>query len=147
VILIPSRLVRKLGVALAWAAGVLGGIVGPARAEPDAGAMGVAMTCERVDAPGRVRCEVEAHAAPGETIAWGDVAIVKTPAMAAPLRGRIGPHEATARDPAGWRWAFALVARERGSGDVEGRVRLVVCRGQTCAPRELPVVGRVVVGP
>jgi len=29
---------------------------------------------------------------------------------------------------------------------VEGRVRLVVCKGDVCAPREVPVAGRVVVG-
>jgi hypothetical protein len=104
------------------------------------------MTCERVDAPGRVRCEVEARVAPGESIAWGDVEIVKTPVLAAALRGRIGPHDATAREPEVWRWALALVAREKGTGDVQARVRLVVCKGRTCGPREVGVVGRVVVG-
>jgi hypothetical protein len=104
------------------------------------------MTCEHVDAPGRVRCDVEARVAPGESITWGDVEIVKTPAMAAALRGRIGPHDATTREPEVWRWALALVAREKGTGDVEGRVRLVVCKAGVCAPREIGVVGRVAVG-
>jgi hypothetical protein len=103
------------------------------------------MTCERVEAPGRVRCVVEARVAPGESITWGDVEIVKTPPMAAALRGRIGPNDATAREPEVWRWALALVAREKGTGDVEARVRLVVCRAAACAPREVGVVGRVVV--
>jgi hypothetical protein len=111
-----------------------------------AGATHATMTCERVDGPGRVRCDVEARVAPGESIQWGDVVITRTPAFASALRGRIGPHDATARDAEVWRWALALVARERGSGEVEGRVRLVVCRGAACAPREVPMVGRVVVG-
>jgi hypothetical protein len=104
------------------------------------------MICERVDAPGRVRCDVEARVGTGESIQWGDVVIARTPAFVGALRGRIGPHDATAREAEVWRWALALVARDRGSGDVEGRVRLVVCKGGACAPREVPVVGRVVVG-
>ncbi len=105
------------------------------------------MTCEHVDAPGRVRCDVEARVGAGETIAWGDVVLVKTPDFASALRGRIGPHDATTREPDAWRWALALVARDRGSGEVQGRVRLVVCRDKRCTPREIGVAGRVVVGP
>jgi hypothetical protein len=138
--------VRKLGVGLAWSVGLLAAVAGPARAEPDAGASRATMTCERVDAPGRVRCDVEARVAPGETITWGDVEIVRTPPLAAALRGRIGPHDATAREAEVWRWALALVARDKGSGDVDARVRLVVCRAGTCAPRELSATGRVAVG-
>jgi hypothetical protein len=104
------------------------------------------LTCERTEAPGRVRCEVEARVMPGESITWGDVEIVDTPPMASPLRGRIGPHDATVREPEAWRWAFALVAREKGSGDVQARVRLVVCRAGTCGPRVVGVSGRVTVG-
>lgn len=104
------------------------------------------MTCERAQSPGRVRCDVEARVAAGDSIAWGDVVIAKTPPFAAALRGRIGPHDATAHEPDLWRWALALVARDKGTGDVDARVRLVVCRSGTCAPREVSVVGHVVVG-
>jgi hypothetical protein len=104
------------------------------------------MRCERIDGPGRVRCEVEARVGPEESISAGDVIILRTPAFVTALRGRIGPHEATTREAAVWRWALAVAARERGSGDVEARVRLVVCRGGNCAPRETPVLGHVVVG-
>lgn len=130
-----------LGIACALSAAAV-----PARGDDDAGAFRAAMTCEHVDAPGRVRCDVEAHVAPGESITWGDVVITKTPAFVGALRGRIGPHEATTHDPDAWRWALALVAREKGSGDVEGQVRLVVCKGGACTPRETPVTARVVVG-
>jgi hypothetical protein len=104
------------------------------------------MTCERIDAPGRVRCEVEARVASNESITTGDVIIVHTPSFVTALRGRIGPHEATTREPEVWRWALALAARERGQGDVEARARLVVCRNGACEPREAPIVARVVVG-
>jgi hypothetical protein len=104
------------------------------------------MTCERVGAPGRVRCEVEARVEAGESITWGDVVIVRTPPFVGALRGRIGPHDATTHDAEVWRWALALVARERGSGEVEGHVRLVVCRDGKCAPREGTVLGRVIAG-
>jgi hypothetical protein len=106
------------------------------------------MTCERVVAPGRVRCDVEARVATGETIQWGDVVITRTPPFVGALRGRIGPQDATEHQPEVWRWALALVAREKGSGDVEGRVRLVVCKGTggACASREVVLAGRVAVG-
>jgi len=119
-----------------------------ASADPpeDAGPPMAALTCAPVQAPGRVRCDVEARVAPGESIAWGDVVLVETPAFISPLRARIGPHDATTRSPSAWRWEFALVARSKGVGQVEGRARLVVCREGTCLPRELTVSGRVVVG-
>jgi hypothetical protein len=121
-------------------------LVHPVRADADAGPARATLTCDRAEAPGRVRCEVEARVEAGEAIDWGDVVIVKTPPFAAALRGRIGPHDATTREAGVWRWALALVAREKGSGDVEGRVRLVVCRDGKCAPRDVDVKGRVVVG-
>jgi len=104
------------------------------------------MTCDHVDGPGRVRCEVEARVSPGESIMWGDVVILRTPPFVGALRGRIGPHEATVREPEVWRWALVLVARARGAGDVDARVRLVVCRDKTCAPIEVDLVGHVVAG-
>ncbi len=121
----------------------------------DAGAPHAVLTCEHADGPGRVRCEVEATAAPGGSITWGDVVLLQTPPFASALRGRIGPREATVHRPDAWRWALALVVRGKGSGDIEGRVRLVVCRGgaagkpdqaETCGPQEIPVVGHLVVG-
>ncbi len=132
-------MVRKIFVVL-WGAfaahGVAQGDAGP-RAE---------MRCDRVEAPGRVRCEVEARVGPGDTISSGDVIIVRTPPFVVALRGRIGPHDATTRDPETWRWGLALAARARGVGDVEARVRLVVCRGAVCQPREAAATARVVVG-
>jgi hypothetical protein len=104
------------------------------------------MTCDRALSPGRVRCEVEARVAEGQSISWGDVEIVDTPPMASPLRGRIGPHDATVRERDMWRWAFALVAHEKGNGDIQARVRLVVCRGGTCGPRVVDVAGHIAVG-
>jgi hypothetical protein len=138
--------VRKLGVAL----GALGALVSVAAstglALGDQNAATAIMTCERVELPGRVRCEVEARVGAGEAINWGDVVILKTPPFASALRGRIGPHDATLHDPGVWRWALALVARDKGGGDVEGRVRLVVCKGDRCGPREIDVKGRLQVG-
>jgi hypothetical protein len=144
--------VRKLVVGIACAAGAAQAVAlavlaaSAARADEDAGVPPVTMTCERVDAPGRVRCDVEARVGAGESIAWGDVVITKTPAFVGALRGRIGPHDATAREPKLWRWALALFARTKGSGDVEGRVRVVVCKDSSCVPREAPVSAKVVVG-
>lgn len=108
---------------------------------------GAVATCEPSLVPGRVRCEIEARAATGESIAWGDAVLATVPPFATALRGRIGPSDAIERTPERWRWAFALVARERGRGELTARVRLVMCHGAACAARELPVVGRLSVGP
>jgi hypothetical protein len=116
-------------------------------AAPDGAAPLVAMTCEHVAVPGRVRCEVEARVAPGQSISWGDVVLRRVPSFAGALRGRVGPHDASVREPVLWRWSFALVAREKGAGGVEGQVRVVVCRDTSCAPRDVRVAGKVEVGP
>jgi hypothetical protein len=116
----------------------------PARGD-DAGA-GAEMTCEPTPSPGRVRCEVQANVGTGESISWGDLVIVRTPEFVGALRGRIGPEDATLRETARWRWALALVARAKGRGEVGAKVRLVVCRGERCGPREIAVTARIVVG-
>jgi hypothetical protein len=119
----------------------------PTRARADASdAPAVKMTCEKIEQPGRVRCEVDARVAAGTEIRWGDVEIVSVPPFVTPLRGRIGPREATTREDDAWRWPFALAARERGTGDVSARVRLVTCVGTKCAPRLIGVTARVHVG-
>ena len=71
----------------------------------------------------------------------------RVPPFVAALRGRVGPQDASVREPGLWRWPFALVAREKGAGDVEGQVRVVVCTDNTCAGQDIPVVGKVEVGP
>jgi hypothetical protein len=141
--------VRKLGIIALLAAGVTLALAARVRrvsAGEDAGALRVTMSCEHVDGPGRVRCEVEARAPAETSITWGDVVLLETPPFVSALRGRIGPREAVVHDPDLWRWALALVARQKGSGDVRARVRLVVCRRGECGPREEGVVGHVVAG-
>jgi hypothetical protein len=117
---------------------------GPAASDPDPGI--ARLTCEHAPTPGRVRCVVDARVAEGESISWGDVILVVVPPFLRALRGRIGPHDATAQETLHWRWELALVARAVGRGVVEGRVRLVVCHGATCLPRQVPVAGTVLVG-
>ncbi len=116
-------------------------------AAPDAAPPHATLTCEHVPVPGRVRCEVEARVPSGDSISWGDVVLRSVPPFAAALRGRVGPHDASVREPGLWRWAFALVARGKGAGDVEGQVRVVVCRDKACAARDVQVVGKIEVGP
>jgi hypothetical protein len=140
--------VHKVGLVALASVAALAARVASARAQQEPGAAPLAtMTCEHVAVPGRVRCEVEARVGPGESISWGDVVLRRLPPFAAPLRGRIGPHDASVREPGFWRWAFALVAHEKGTGEVEGKVRVVVCRDKTCSARDVAVVGKVEVGP
>lgn len=105
----------------------------------------VVVKCERAASPGRVRCEAEAHAE-GTKITWGDVEIIKSSPFLSPLKGRIGPSDATLKTDDTWRWGFALVAKERGVGQVEARVRTVVCMGNACVPETATVIAEVVVG-
>ena len=116
-------------------------------AAPDADAPHATMTCDPVPVPGRVRCEVEARVPPGQSISWGDVVLQRVPPFATALRGRVGPHDASVREPDLWRWPFALVARGKGTGQIEGQVRVVVCKDRSCAAQDVPVVGQVQVGP
>jgi hypothetical protein len=140
---VRPALLAALTVALV---GALVGAPAPVRAQVEAGAVLASLACDRADGPGRVRCEVEARVAPGQSISWGDVVLLKTPPFTLVLRGRIGPHDATVQEPEVWRWAFALAARDKGTGTVDARVRMVVCQGKTCTSVEAPVSGKLVVG-
>jgi hypothetical protein len=141
---------RSVRTAVLWAlaTAACASALGPgiARADVDAGSVRASLACDRADGPGRVRCEVEARVDPGESIAWGDVVLLRTPPFTLVLRGRIGPHDATVQEPEVWRWAFALAAKTKGSGEVEARIRIVVCQGKTCTPVEVPVSGKIAVG-
>jgi hypothetical protein len=126
-----------------------GPAAGDADRDPTAGEADPAiatLACEHATIPGRVRCVVEARVVEGESISWGDVILVVVPPFLRALRGRIGPHDATAQETSHWRWELALVAGAVGRGVVEGRVRLVVCHGASCLPRQLPIAGTVLVG-
>lgn len=139
----PDGPVRKVGLAAFVALALR---VAPAVAQEDT-QLRATMTCERAAEAGRVRCEVEARVEPGESISWGDVVLQSMPPFATALRGRIGPHDASVREPGLWRWVFALVARREGAGQMQGQVRVVMCRDKACAAKEVPVVGNVEVGP
>jgi hypothetical protein len=111
------------------------------------------MSCDRAPEPGRVRCSVEARVAGGRSIAWADVAILELPDFTAALKGRIGPADATAREPALQRWAFGLVAKKAGEGEARARVRAVVCEpavsdaaAPKCAPATVDVRTTIHVG-
>ena len=138
------RPVRSLCSTVACTAALTAG--SPFLGAADAGARQATILCEHVAAPGRVRCEVSAQVEPAEAISWGDVVLVQVPSFAEALRGRIGPGDATVKEPSMWRWALALVARSKGRGELRGRVRLVVCREKICTPEEHLVAGEVLVG-
>ena len=104
------------------------------------------MQCDRAVEPGRVRCTVEARAAVGRTLQWADVAIVETPAFAQALKGRLAPADSIAKDATSERWAFGLIAKKTGDGNVKANVRAVVCSGDKCAPVVVAVSASVHVG-
>jgi hypothetical protein len=111
---------------------------------------GVALSgSARCDAPasvGRFRCEVEAHAAPGSALRWVDVQLVDGPPWVTILKGRLAGADAVVQTDALWRFAFSAVARERGKGELQLRLRAVVCENTACAPVEILVPAAIRVG-
>lgn len=107
------------------------------------------MQCDRSSEPGRVRCTAEAHVEGARTIAWADVEIVSIPDFATALKGRIGRDDATFKDATTTKWAFGLVAKKNGQGELRARIRVVVCSqpGESrCVPVVVEVRAPVVVG-
>lgn len=120
----------------------------PAAADDE---LAATMTCERAAQPGRVRCAAEVKVTGDRTLAWADVTLVELPDNTSALKGRIGPADATAKDPSHAAWAFGLVAKKAGQGDARAKVRAVVCEAvdggaPRCTPRTIEISAKVVVG-
>jgi hypothetical protein len=105
--------------------------------------------CAPASGPGRILCELNASTAAGKLV-WVDALVVQVPRFARPLRSRIAAQVGV--DPLTTAKAMlALVASEPGQGELELRVRAVVCQegpsGESCAPELLLVSGKVTVAP
>ena len=138
---------RSAAPAASFAAVLVAALLAAAPSVADPPQPTATLTCPRVSEPGRVRCEVEAKPAPGGAVLkWADAVLVSTPPFITPLRGRVGPADATTREDSVWRWTIALAARSRGAGEVEARVRVVSCVREACAPLEIAVRAPLVVG-
>jgi hypothetical protein len=122
-------------------------LVSPQAAHADGAAVIHAnVVCAPVVGPGRVLCDLTVGASSGK-LAWVDALVVRAPAFARPLRSRV----VAAADPAGSASVkLALVATEAGKGELQVRVRAVVCHeaqsGQWCGPETATVSGAVEVG-
>jgi hypothetical protein len=130
----------------AFALLVMGGVCMPVTAAGDAlrPPMRATLVCESPPGPGRFRCDVELRVSDG-TLSWAEVLVVETDEIVLPLRGRLGPRDASTHDADIFRWSLGFVAKARGAGKVTVRVRAVLCHGQTCVPVESDVSSRVVV--
>ncbi len=111
-------------------------------AAAEAPSFDASMKCAAAAGPGRVHCDAEVHPPPGARISWADLVIVESPTYVAPLKARIPPSDATESRDDTWRWAFAVVAKSRGKGDLKARTRVVICRGDECttATRDVSAV-------
>ena len=113
------------------------------RAEPEPpGPLQARLSCLPAFAPGRIVCELTAHATVGKLV-WSDALVVRAPAFARPLRSRIVAQLGAARAPGG-AWAkLALVASESGAGKLELLARGVICQAgpnaEWCAAVQAPV--------
>jgi hypothetical protein len=108
--------------------------------------------CPPADAPGRVKCTADLKVEPGAKIAWADVVISSAPSFVVPLRGRMPPSDAIETRDDLWKFAFAIVAKQRGRGELVLRARAVVCTvsanhsGDACHPEEREIRTVVSVG-
>jgi hypothetical protein len=119
-----------------------------AEAKAVASSLSAQVICPPAASPGRIVCGLSARAASGKLV-WADALVVRAPAFARPLRSRVVA-ELSADHPNLASAKLALVATELGQGELELRVRAVVCRegpnGEACAPEVAVAVGAVSVG-
>jgi hypothetical protein len=73
-----------------------------------------------------VLCEVELEVSRGR-LPWADALVTAAPGFVRPLRSRVGPRQAGARQDTRIRLPIALVATASGHGRLEVRARAVVC--------------------
>lgn len=117
---------------------------GTASSRADDAPLTASMQCDRAVEPGRVRCTVEARST--ATLQWADVVLIEMPPFAEALKGRLAPADSIARDATSERWAFGLIAKKTGDGEVKAKVRAVLCKGDRCSPVEIAVSTSVHVG-
>lgn len=82
-------------------------------------------TCTPANKPGRIRCRavLELPLAATRRIAWSELRIASSDPSVTPLRGRLGPLDAEARDDNRVVWSFSVAASEVGERSM--RVRLL----------------------
>ena len=127
----------------------LGLFLPTARLQADDSPFQASLSCQPAAGPGRILCELKAHATHGKLV-WSDALVVRAPAFARPLRSRfvaqLGVPAAS-----GGAWAkLALVASEAGAGKLELLARGVICQegpaGEWCEPVLAPVTVELSVG-
>ncbi len=137
-----TRSRRALGAGLVVAS--LLGVAPAARAESPA--LSARVACAPAAGPGRIVCELNVSASAGKLV-WVDALVVHAPAFARPLRSRFVA-QVGALGTASVK--LALVATELGRGELQLRVRGVLCHegpsGESCGPEVVPVSAVVEVG-
>jgi len=131
-----------------WLAALASSLVLASVAEADSAApsLSARVTCAPAKTPGRILCDL-AIAAPSGKLVWVDVLVVKAPPFARPLRSRVVAQLGALGTASA---KLALVASELGKGELELRVRGVLCHegpnGEWCGPEVAPISGVVEVG-
>ncbi len=119
------------------------------RLRADDSPLQASLSCQSAARPGRILCELTAHATRGKLV-WSDALVVRAPAFARPLRSRVVAQLGTSAAPGG-AWAkLALVASQAGSGKLELLARGVICHddaaGEWCDPVLAPITVELRVG-
>jgi hypothetical protein len=108
------------------------------------------LSCQPAAGPGRVLCELRAHATEGKLV-WSDALVVRAPAFARPLRSRFVAQVDSSSAALGASARLALVASAPGEGKLELLARGVIClegpNGEWCAPVQAPVTVEIRVPP
>jgi hypothetical protein len=140
---VNASLARHCSLA-ALAAGLV--LAPVARADSAGPTLSARVTCAPAKGPGRILCDL-AVSAPSGKLVWVDVLVVKAPPFARPLRSRVVAQLGALGTASA---KLALVASELGKGELELRVRSVLCHegpnGEWCGPEVAPISGLVEVG-
>jgi hypothetical protein len=122
------------------------GLLPTAPLQADDSPFQASLSCQPAAGPGRLLCELTAHATHGKLV-WSDALVVRAPAFARPLRSRFVAQLGTPA-AAGGAWAkLALVASEAGEGKLELLARGVICHdgttGESCVSVLTPVTATI----
>ncbi len=90
-------------------------------------------SCAPVVGKGRIRCTLAVEST--HAIRWAEIVVRESPSFADPLRGRVGPLEASLRTNRSWKWEFAFAGLKKGEGETLIEVRAVTCEGERCLPQ------------
>lgn len=88
------------------------------------------VSCAKATKPGRIRCraalELPLDSLSTRRLVWGELVVLAAGPGVTPLRGRLGPYDAEARDEARLVWSFSVAASQVGERELSVALRATV---------------------